>query len=86
MTAKAESIVIADWDVSRGWAGSDGFTRKILLSRLEPICAMRGTELKRLVRQIRQRKSVIIPLKDDANIQTFTEYLRSFGAKLKTAT
>jgi hypothetical protein len=83
LATKTKSIVIADWDSSRGWASDGGFSHSILFKRLERVCVLRGTELKRLVREIRQHKSATIPLKDNVDSESLMSYLRSFGARLK---
>ena len=75
------TLRIKAWHPDRAWA-SDGFTRHILLKRLELVSDIRGLVLKRATRRILRREAVDIPIRDQADAQTLISYLVSFGAEV----
>jgi hypothetical protein len=75
------TLRIKAWHPDKAWA-SGGFTRHILLKRLQSVSEIRGLSLKRATRRILQREVVDIPIRDQADTQTLISYLVSFGAEV----
>ena len=75
------TLRIKAWQPEKAWA-SDGFTRHILLKRLESVSELRGLGLKRATRRILRREAVDIPIRDQSDTQTLISYLVSFGAEV----
>ena len=75
------TLRIKSWRQDKAWA-SDGFTHDILFKRLERVAEVRGVALRRLARRILRRDSVDVPLRSEADPQTFISYLTAFGAEV----
>jgi hypothetical protein len=75
------TLRIKSWHRDKAWA-SDGFTHDILFKRLQKISDIGGVALRRLGRQILRRDIVDVPLRSEANTETFISYLTAFGAEV----
>lgn len=75
------TLRIKSWHQDKAWA-SDGFTHDILFKRLQKVSEVRGVALRRLARQILRRDAVDVPLRSEANPETFISYLTAFGAEV----
>jgi len=75
------TIHIKAWHPEKAWA-SESFLGHVLFKRLEPVCVIQGTPLKRLERNILRRELVDFEIHDGAEVQSLVDCLASSGAEV----